>query len=270
MWKRLKLPAVLLLLAAAVYAASAASSTPPVTSRSGEMDGQEVGEVLIGDQVVIVLRTASGQYTPADRAAVVASRLGSALAKDADPSAVVVAPVTVDQTTYQAIYAGDRLIATVSQQEADAHQAAPVALARLWRDNILFALGDEPPPPPPAPEQPAPDQPAPEQPALEQPAPEQPQPVYAVSDEEVDWTSSAQKWVPIFSLETGGASVGAAQIAGPKSQVDKVKAVAQLRLEFRGFARIYAYIPVSRISTSLDRVQGVSVWAIGDVELINF
>ncbi|UCC69571.1 MAG: hypothetical protein JSV79_06630 [Armatimonadota bacterium] len=84
----------------------------------------------------------------------------------------------------------------------------------------------------------------------------------------VDWVGTAQKWVPIFSLETEGVYLGAAQVAGPTSQVEKVKGVAELRLNFKNIGRIYTYVPVSTISlTKLARVQGVSVWAIGDLQL---
>jgi polyisoprenoid-binding protein YceI len=85
-----------------------------------------------------------------------------------------------------------------------------------------------------------------------------------------DWTGTAQKWVPIFSIDNVGVNIGAAQIAGPRGQVEKVKGVAELGLTFKGLARVYVYIPVSSISTKLDRVQGVSVWAVGGVELVNF
>ena len=87
----------------------------------------------------------------------------------------------------------------------------------------------------------------------------------------VDWTGVKQKWVPILSVEQQGLRVGAAQVAGPAAQVDRVKGVAELRLDFRGFARIYAYVPVATLTiTKLDRVQGVSVWAVGDLELVGF
>ena len=87
----------------------------------------------------------------------------------------------------------------------------------------------------------------------------------------MDWTGSAQKWVPIFSLESEGVYLGAAQIAGPTAQVNKVKGVAELRLNFESIGRIYAYVPTSTISvTKLDRVQGVSVWATGDIQLAGF
>jgi hypothetical protein len=97
------------------------------------------------------------------------------------------------------------------------------------------------------------------------------EPAEAAPDQEVDWNGTAQKWVPIFSLESGGVYLGAAQIAGPPAQVAKVKGVAEMRLNFQNLARIYAYIPVSTISlTKLDRVQGVSVWATGDLRLVKF
>ncbi len=87
---------------------------------------------------------------------------------------------------------------------------------------------------------------------------------------DTDWTGTKQKWVPIFSLDREGARVGAAQVAGPTAQVDKVKGVAELRLRFKDIGRIYAYIPVSEISlTRQKRVQGVSVWAIGDIEILD-
>jgi hypothetical protein len=107
-------------------------------------------------------------------------------------------------------------------------------------------------------------------PAAAAPGTAAPEPA-AAAPPDTDWTGTAQKWVPIFSLEREGARVGAAQVAGPTAQVAKVKGVAELRLRFKDIGRIYAYIPVSEISlTRQKRVQGVSVWAIGDIELVDF
>ena len=92
----------------------------------------------------------------------------------------------------------------------------------------------------------------------------------AEAEPEVDWTGSAQKWVPIFSLEQAGVRLGMAQVAGPPEQIAQVKGVYQLRLDFRNIGRVYAYVPVSTISTKLDRVQGVSVWALADIEVLGF
>ena len=133
-----------------------------------------------------------------------------------------------------------------------------------------------PGPPAPAPSAPAASVPAPAasedappgKPAETPPAPAAALPAAAAA---VDWAGSAQKWVPIFSLETEGVYLGAAQVAGSASQVGKVKGVAELRLKFKDIGRVYAYVPVSTISlTKLDRVQGVSVWAIGDLQLAGF
>jgi hypothetical protein len=86
----------------------------------------------------------------------------------------------------------------------------------------------------------------------------------------VDWTGTAQKWVPVLSLEQAGARVGMAQIAGPTAQVERVKAVYELRLDFKSIGRIYTYVPVSAISLKLNRVQGVSVWALADIKVLGF
>ena len=87
--------------------------------------------------------------------------------------------------------------------------------------------------------------------------------------EEADWHSTKNKWVPILTVGQEGVRAGAAQIAGPSRAVDKAKAVMQLRLDYKGVARVYVYIPSSTM-TGLNRVQGVSVWATGDIGLVNF
>ncbi len=73
-------------------------------------------------------------------------------------------------------------------------------------------------------------------------------------------------------LENAGLYLGAAQVAGPSRQLARVKGVAELQMSFKlplaGDARIRAYVPVSRISTKLDRVQGVAVWATGDLKVL--
>jgi hypothetical protein len=85
------------------------------------------------------------------------------------------------------------------------------------------------------------------------------------------WEGAKQKWVPILDVSNNGVSVGAAQVAGPGVQVDKCKAVALLGLKFKGVARIKVYVPIPNYNVlKLDRVQGVSVWATGDVKIVNF
>jgi len=260
MRRSLKVPIVMALGLFAALAAAAAFSGAEVSYRSAEQDGKRVAEVLIGERSVIVLLTSAGGYRPLERAEIVANRLRAALTSDIRPEEVTVSSVP----SGAGLNIRDQLIVAIYPTEANAHGATPTALARLWRDNILAAVGQ-----PPA-EQPAaePAQPAPQEQPAEQPATES---AAAKESEDVDWTGTAQKWVPIISVEQGGLSIGAAQIAGPPSQVNQVKAVAELRLTFRNIGRIYAYIPVRTLSvTKLDRVQGVSVWATGDVRLVNF
>ncbi len=275
MGRRLKVPMVLAVGLFAALAAAAALSSATVSFQSAERDGERVAQVLIGDTVVIVLRTSAGGYSAIERAEIVANRLRSAMSDELEATEVQAYPVT----SGQGVYVGKQLIVAVYQTESDAHKMTPTALAELWRDNIIRAAGLEVAKPP-ADEKPVAEEPpadgkpvAEEVPAEEVPAEEVvvgEAPAEEPVEPAIDWTGTAQKWVPIFSLETEGVYLGAAQIAGPPSQVDQVRGVAELRLNFRNLGRIYAYIPVRTISTNLDRVQGVSVWATGDVQLVDF
>lgn len=250
MLRRVKLAPILLAVALlAALTAGAAFSSAAISFRGAERDGERVGEVLIGDTAVIVLRTTAAGYLPVERAEIVAGRLRAASEAGFVPQDVEVAPVRGGH----ALFIGDRIIVTATEPEANAHGAGTAALAQVWRGNIIRAIAPEEAPPV----------------GEEAPAAE---PAEAVAEPlDLDWTGVAQKWVPIFSLETEGLYLGAAQIAGPTGQVEKVKGVAELRLNFQNVGRVYAYIPVSTISLSrLDRVQGVSVWATGDIGLVGF
>ena len=261
-----RIPAMIALALFAVLAAAAAFSSPEVSFRSAERDGARVAEVLIGERPVIVLRTPAGGYSPLERAEIVTNRLRAALATEVKPEEVTVSSIP----SGAALSIRGEMIVAIYQPEADAHGATPTALARLWRDNILLALGHEVVEP--QSEQPI----AEEGKAAEQAAPTtgetSPQATSeAPAADVVDWTGSAQKWVPVFSVETEGARIGMAQIAGSTAQVDRVKGVYELRLDFERIGRIYAYIPVGTLSiTKLDRVQGVSVWALADIKVLGF
>jgi len=261
-----RIPAMIALALFAVLAAAAAFSSPEVSFRSAERDGARVAEVLIGERPVIVLRTPAGGYSPLERAEIVTNRLRAALATEVKPEEVTVSSIP----SGAALSIRGEMIVAIYQPEADAHGATPTALARLWRDNILLALGHEV-------VEPQSDQAiAEEGQATEQAAPTpgeaSPQETGETpAADVVDWTGSAQKWVPVFSLETEGARIGMAQIAGTTAQVDRVKGVYELRLDFERIGRIYAYIPVGTLSiTKLDRVQGVSVWALADIKVLGF
>ncbi len=266
MGRRLRVPIILGLGLLGALIAATAFSSASVSYRSADRDGARVAEVLIGERVVIVLRTAAGGYTPLERAEIVANRLRSAMAASVEYYEVQAAPLPAGH----GVYMNEQLIVAVYGTEAEAHGATTEALANLWRDNLVVALGGEVPEEPPAEGPQAEPEPSPEAaPAEEEPAAvAEVEP--ATEPEALDWTGSAQKTVPVFSAENEGLRLGVAQIAGPTGQVNKVKGVAELRLNFQNVGRIYVYIPVSSISTKIDRVQGVSVWALAGVKVLNF
>jgi len=274
MRKSFKVPIVMALGLLAVLAAAAAFSSAQVSFRSAEIDGARVAEVLIGERPVIVLHTSSAGYSPLERAEIVSNRLRSALAAQVKPEDVTIGSIP----SGAALNIKGGLIVAIYKNEADAQGATPTALARLWRDKVLLALSSEAPAAPsPAQEQPKPaageatEQPVAEQPAQAPTDPQAKPSKAAAAEQTVDWTGSAQKWVPVFSLETQGARVGMAQIAGPTERVERVKGVYELRLAFKNIGRVYAYVPVSTLSiTKLDRVQGVSVWALADIKVLGF
>jgi len=255
MVRRSRVPLVMAVALLAVLLAAAAFSAVTATSRASERNGRPAGEVLIGDNLVMVLLTSAGIYSPSDRAAIVAERLNDAMSAGLQAEQLSARSLPGGE----GVYAGERLIVSVYGPEANAHGSTPAALADSWRDSIGRVLF------------PGEALPEAEPPAAEQPAETSGPAESAPPSGELDWTGTAQKWVPIFSLETEGAYLGAAQIAGPTAQVNKVKGVAELRLNFQNIGRIYAYVPTATISvTKLDRVQGVSVWATGDIRLAKF
>lgn len=275
MGRRLRVPVILGLGLLAALIAAAAFSSASVSYRSADRDGARVAEVLIGEQAVIVLRTSAGGFTSLERAEIVANRLRSAMAASTEYYDLQAAPLD----SGHGVYMNDQLIVAVYEPEASAHGATTEALAILWRDNIVVALGGEIVEEPPA-ELPPAELPPAEEPPLEAPPAEQPpaaEPVETPAEVQaadeppaVDWVGSAQKTVPVFSAENDGLRLGVAQVAGSASQVAKVKGVAELRLNFRNVGRVYVYIPVSSISTKLDRVQGVSVWALAGLKVLSF
>lgn len=81
-------------------------------------------------------------------------------------------------------------------------------------------------------------------------------------------TQAATKVVVIVS-PIGNKHIGAAQVVGPKAQVDKVKAVVQLETSFMDkMFRIKGVVPAdSTDPTKFNRVEGVGVSAIIDVKI---
>jgi len=82
-------------------------------------------------------------------------------------------------------------------------------------------------------------------------------------------TKAATKVVPIISV-LSGVSVGAAQVTGDKSKVDKVKACLEIEANetFGSPVTIRCVVPVDKKAVSnVSRVEGVGVSALIDIKL---
>lgn len=84
---------------------------------------------------------------------------------------------------------------------------------------------------------------------------------YGVKDE------YSTKVVPIITVGDGSRA-GAAQVSGPKEQVDKCKAALQIEASFFNNFRATVLVPIDKVSvTDVNRVQGVGVAASIDVKI---
>ena len=80
-------------------------------------------------------------------------------------------------------------------------------------------------------------------------------------------TEYTTKVVPIISIGTKG-YIGAAQVTGPASSIEEVKAVAQVEGSFNGMVRVKGLVPVNSTNpVGSSRVQGVGVSAIIDLKI---
>lgn len=78
-------------------------------------------------------------------------------------------------------------------------------------------------------------------------------------------TTYTTKVVPILTIGSGG-YVGAAQVTGPASEIEKVQAVAQIEANFNNTIRVKGLVPVDSMNpTGANRVQGVGVSAMIDL-----
>ncbi|UCH36129.1 MAG: hypothetical protein JSV65_07175 [Armatimonadota bacterium] len=231
--------------------ASAAACWPAVTAtaRTRTWGDREEGEVVINDAVVMRIRSAAGGYSATQRAEAVAARLSKALQAGLAWQDLRVGEMNREQAV---MTSGGDLIVTADRFHAQVNGTTPTLLAQAWYSNMVQALGGEVPSEPPTAT-------APGTAAIS--------PVTAPGPPEVNWEWQEDKIVPVFSIGTPGVSIGAARVSGPKVEVGKVKAVAQVEAEFRRAVRARIYIPVSSISTKPDRVQGVSVSALIDYNL---
>lgn len=224
------------------YAQETAAGRLEVRDRAATVDDQPVGEVLINDEVVLRIRVGACDFSPEERAMVVAKRIRDWTQEEVNPDALV---AVENAEGGAALIAGDSIIVTITEQDAAATGASVAELALTWRDNIAVALGGQaiPTEPPPGTEEVTPAEWTPEEP-------------------------HGDKIVPVISV-LEGVKVGAARVNGPQSKVDLVQGVAQLETHFQRILEIDIYVPITtdKPGKTLDRVQGVGVTALGDIRL---
>jgi len=229
--------AVLFLLTSTDVWSQGGTTMPQVTARAATINNMPVGEVLVGDTVVLRIRGSAGGYTPLQRANIVASRLTESFRQG-----LTMSDIQVGRLHNQSVLMmGDNLLVTADWREARLSNTTPTGLAVSWQQNMLAALN-----------------------------PGTPGAVVAGSQETWPaWTNPTTKVVPIVSLGTPGVSLGFAQVTGPTERVTQVQSVVQLSAVFERAARIFAFVPSSE-TAGMNRVQGVAVTALLQYQLVQF
>ncbi|HOF88015.1 MAG TPA: hypothetical protein PLZ36_07915 [Armatimonadota bacterium] len=232
----LALAAAGLFMAALLQAQQPAPTTPQVSARATTLNGQPVGEVLVGDTVVVRIRGSVGGFTEGERAQIVASRLQNALAQGHTWEELR----TERAGNQYIVYLGTAMLVTADPRAARLQGMTAPQLASQWQGNLQTALR-----------------------AVGGPV------VAGAQESWPAWTNVGNKIVPIVSAGSPGVRLGAAQVIGPQERINQVEAVFQVDLEFQRAARARVFIPSSSL-TGLNRVQGTAVSALLQYELFRF
>ena len=127
---------------ALLYVPSSTTSTPAyaasqeVVAREVTIAGRQVGEILVGDQIVVRIRTSAGGFSPYQRAQEVAQRIQRVTATSM-PSTIVMRRVNGQY----AVVADGTLLVTAGPAEAQLNGMTTAGLANFWALRISSALG---------------------------------------------------------------------------------------------------------------------------------
>ena len=205
---------------------------PPKISVTRVLDGgREIGEVLINESVALALSATSPEYTPYERAVVVAERLKLQI-KPRENMTIT----TGLRDGVHVVLVNDAAIVTPLPDDLPEGITLDEG-ARLWASDLAAAL------------------------EISLVQPDLPEP-WEVDEPYTD------KIVPILSVGKGK-RIGGARVNGPTSRVNQTQAVVQLEAKMLKWFRVQIYVPVSTKvpGKSFDRVQGVAVTAVGDLKL---
>lgn len=233
-----------------------ASTTAPLaaaatvaTARQVFLGGQSAGEVDVNGKPVLRIRAASGGYPPIQRAQIVADRINQ-LSQQRQLSALHVGY----QNGETVVMSGTQPLITATAASARFNGATPTALAASWTQNLQKALGGSP--------------------AAVGSRQSGAAPVIHTYNGSLQYKQvrdvqhTADKFVPIVSFGTG-TRLGGAMVTGPSFRVAQVAAVGQLEGKFRNIAEARVLVPVSNpnVTSKLERVPEVSVYAVADYRL---
>jgi hypothetical protein len=213
-------------------------------AREQTSGSHSMGLVHVNGRLVMRLRDTAYGGSGAGQAETVARRLNELNGR----GALRPEELTVQRRGNDALLLADgSLVVSVDPQQARASGSIPLNLAQSWRNNLALALQER------SPGQSASGGTAPRaQPvALQRPAEE-----------------TRSKIVPILSVGSA-LRVGIAQVRGPVSRIDEVKAVARFDTDYKDAVRIAVLVPVAseNVVSNIRRVAQVSVSAVGDLEL---
>lgn len=211
-------------------------------AREQRVADQWLGAVYVNGQLVMRLRSTPGQGSGSDQAAKVAQRLNELNAR----GSLSAADMQVRRRGNHALLLSrGNLIASVDPQQAKASGSLPLNLAQSWRNNLSSALRRS-------------------QVVGTTPGVTRGQPVSL----QVPAEETRTKIVPILSVGSA-LRVGVAQVSGPVSRVDEVKAVARFDTDYKDAVRIAVLVPIAseNVVSNIRRVPAVSVTAVGDLKL---
>lgn len=210
----------------------------PAQVQRGGTDADPAGILLVNGKQVLTISAASSGLSGYERTRIVADRLKKAVAEGALPQDVRVG----DAYGIPVVQIGEALLVTVDQEDARRAVKTPEAVAQEWAGRLANSIADF----------------YASVGRADYPA-EQWQPTEPYED----------KWVPIVSI-LEGVKLGVARVNGPASQVRLVQAVAQLETHWKDFLEIDVYIPISTKvpGKTIDRIKGVGVTGLGDIEIL--
>jgi hypothetical protein len=224
-------------------------------AREARYQDREVGEVRVHDVLVMRFRESESGRSGPSLATDVARRLNDLQERKAlRPSELRVRPAG----DVALLLADEEVIVVVDAAQARANGVSTADLARTWRNNLLRAL-----------------EPAglvqPVSRRAEDATDERSGATARRLDRDASYRPTEESRSKIVPILTVGSSlrVGVAQVTGPISRVDDVKAVARLDTDYKDRVRIGILIPVAteNVVSNIRRVPQVSVSAVGDLKL---